>query len=579
MATQVDWTRLDRNEFERIVNVLLTRDGEVRGFTAVAPDGRGGDDGIDIELRNAISGRIVHIYQLKHFPQGFSSGWGKSRRPQIRESFNTAAKHHPAHWTLVVPEQFTASEQKFVTGLATGSSVSTHIMGTVELDKLLAQHPDVHDWAVRDAVNNVLDRIGRRDVQPITTADASEGLARYMAQQDTFSLYWGRRQAVVDGEVVWEIYPKRADAPAMEPLRITVDAAFGEEDGELRKLATDVFGYGRGKRLDLPERVVRSLTFEGPSDWFAGVDRDVAVSITPLVDTADSRPARVEAYSSDGALLGALNGRTINSNAGGTGGFIEAQFEGALTMLWRFPRQSRSGSTDITLEPVGRPSAAVARVTRFLQSFRDTDKLQLRIDGHPITAQVNAPESVLIDDEIHEYADDLGVIERLADVSLPFPDRTPDLNDRIWTRVARMVLEGRCALIPNYKSMNATLNGTRDAAMDQLLADGAQILNASADGGDGTSGVRLLDIEVPIKGMCIWHPRMRIADADAVRARLDAGTAEGMRVVIEPIDGTPFRVYSAHYTPADHVVVPEPWGITRIGEHIALEDIRRAAGA
>jgi len=579
MATPVDWTRLERTDFERIVNVLITRDGEARGLTAVAPDGRGGDDGIDIELRDATSGRIVHIYQLKHFPEGFSSGWGKSRRPQIRKSFNTALQHDPARWTLVVPEQFTASEQKFVTGLASGSSVATHILGTVELDKLLAQHPDVHDWAVRDAVHDVLDRIGRRDVQPTRTTDAAAGLSRYMAQQDTFSLYWGRRQAVVDGEVVWEIYPKRADAPAMEPLRITVDAAFGEEDGELRKLAADVFGYGRGKRLDLPERVVRSLTLEGPSDWFAGVERDVAVSIVPVVNTAESRAARVEAYGSDGVLLGALNGRTLNSNTGDAGGFIEAQFEGALTMLWRFPRESRSGSTDITLEPVGRPSAAVARVTRFLQSFRDADKLQLHVDGHPVTAQVNAQDSVLIDDEVHEYADDLGVIERLADVSLPFPDRTPDLNDRIWTRVARMVLEGRCALIPNYKSMNATLNGTRDAAMDQLLADGAQILNASADGGGGTNGVHILDVEVPIKGMCIWHPRMRIADADTVRARLNAGTAEGMRVAIEPIDGTPFRVYSAHYMPADHVVVPEPWGITRIGEHAALEDIRHVASA
>ncbi len=337
MATHVDWTRLDRNEFERIVNVLITRDGEAHGFAAVAPDGRGGDDGIDIELRDATSGQIVHIYQLKHFPQGFSSGWGKSRRPQIRESFNTAAKHHPAHWTLVVPEQFTAAEQKFVTGLATSSSTSTHIMGTVELDKLLAQHPDVHDWAIRDAVNNVLDRIGRRDVQPTTTTDAVAGLARYMAQQDTFSLYWGRRQAVVDGEVVWEIYPKRADAPEMEPLHITVDTAFGAEDGELRKLARDVFGYGRGKRLDLPERVVRSLILEGPSDWFAGVHHDVAVSIIPVVDTSESRPARIEAYSSDGSLLGALNGRTLNSNAAQAGGFIEAQFDGALTMLWRFP--------------------------------------------------------------------------------------------------------------------------------------------------------------------------------------------------------------------------------------------------
>lgn len=91
MATHVDWTRLERGEFERIVNVLITRDGDARGFVSVAPDGRGGDAGIDIALRDPASGRIVHIYQLKHFPEGFSSGWAQSRRKQIARQAAHAA--------------------------------------------------------------------------------------------------------------------------------------------------------------------------------------------------------------------------------------------------------------------------------------------------------------------------------------------------------------------------------------------------------------------------------------------------------------------------------------------------------
>ncbi|MFJ3386033.1 MULTISPECIES: hypothetical protein [unclassified Curtobacterium] len=577
MVTPVDWTRLERSEFERIVNVLISREGERQGLVVTAPDGRGGDDGIDIELREPDTGRLVHIYQLKHFPEGFSSGWAKARRPQISKSFRTALQHAPDHWTLVVPEQFTAKEQKFVTTLAVGTAVSAHIVGSVELNKLLVDHADVHEWAVRDAVRDVLSLMSRSDVQPATTTDAAQGLERYVAQQNTFSLYWGRRLAVVDGELVWQIYRKREDAPLMEPLKITMHATFGSEDAELQKLASDVLGYGRSTRLDFPRHIVQSLVLDGPEDWFAGTEHDVAVSIIPAYSAADSQPARVEAYDSKGILLGALTGRTINSNAGHAGAFVEVRFEDVLTMLWRVPREGTTGSTDVTLEAVGRPAAAVARVTRFLQCFRHTDRLRLEVAGRPLIAQVNAADSGMIDDHLHEYADDLGVIERLADVSLPFPDVTPELDERIWTRVTRMMLEGRCALIHNYRGMNATLNGSRDGAMDQLLAEGASILNASTDGGGDVGSVELLGVHVPIEGMCVWHPQMRIVDADEVRARLDSGTAQGMRVLMQPADGTPFRAYSAHYMAATGVVVPEPWNIPGISEHPALAGIRDAA--
>lgn len=576
MATHVDWGRLPRDEFERIVNVLITRDGEERGYAALAPSGRGGDDGIDIELRDQASGQIVQIYQLKHFPEGFSSGWSKSRRPQIRKSFQTAMKHDPDHWTLVVPEQFTAPEQKFVTGLAKDVAVIPHIMGTVELDRLLTQYPDVQDWAARDAVQDVLSRLGTKETQPVTTEDAAAGLARYIAQQDTFSLYWGRRPAVIDGEMAWEFYAKRQDAEVMEPLRITMNTSFGSEDNELQKLAADVFGYGRGVRLDLPERVVQSLIFDGPSDWFAGVEHDVAVSIVPAYNTSESRPTRIEAYSSDGTLLAALNGRTVNSNAGDAGGFVEAQFEGSLTMLWRFPRDSRTGSTDITLDAVGQSSAAVARVARFLWQFRQASKLRLDVDGHSAVAEIYEGETVFIDDELLEYAEDLGAIERLADVTLPFPEVMPGLDDRIWTRITRMILEGKCALIHKYQSLNATLNGTRDKGMDRLLSDGAQILNANLEGGNDESGIRILGINVRVEGMSIWHPQMRIADAEAVRARLDEGTAEGTKVILEPVDGTPFRIYSSYHMKSGDAVLPAPWNISGVSEHSALEGIQSA---
>ena len=75
----LDWARLDQPTFDRIVEALVRHrfGDEVR-----AVNGRGGDDGIDIEVTLA-NGRLW-ILQLKFYPEGFSSVWG-SRAP-ISES-------------------------------------------------------------------------------------------------------------------------------------------------------------------------------------------------------------------------------------------------------------------------------------------------------------------------------------------------------------------------------------------------------------------------------------------------------------------------------------------------------------
>jgi hypothetical protein len=578
MTQRVDWARISRDEFERIVNVLLTRDGAAHGYLAAAPSGRGGDAGIDIELRDSQTNKLVHIYQLKYFPEGFSSGWAKSRKPQISKSFKKAAVLNPRDWTLVVPEAYTANEGKYVSGLATGTTIRTHILGTVELDRLLALYRDVDNWAVRSAVSEVLEQIGRHDIRPRTADEASEGLYRYLAQQDTFSLYWGRRLTSVNGQMAWELFPKRHDAAVMEPLSITVETAFGTQDAELQKKYIDVLGYGKTSRLDLPKHVVTTLTLDGPQEWFARVEHNKAVTFMPGETSTTPQRARLEAYDAGGVLICTLFGETAGSGIGTLGASLEVRLEQALTMFWRFPRNSEQGSTDFTIDTAGKPASSVARVTALLVELDKVDRLRLEVEGKHVTAQLKAPASPIVDIEMHEYADDLSVIERLANVALPFPESMPLLSERIWTRIARMLLEGRVALVHAYKSINATLSGALDPAMESPLSGGMQMLNVTDEDG-GTSGMTILEHEVIIPGINIWHPRMRLADAEVVRRRLDEGAAKGMKVTIEPVDGTPFRIFSSKFMRSDDIIVPDPWSITGISEHKALADIRRAADA
>ena len=105
----IEWDKLKQHEFDRVVEALvLRRFGE--GVRAV--DGRGGDDGIDIEI---MKGTRRTILQLKCFPEGFSGGFKDTRRRQIQKSFDTAmSKRKPAEWKLVLPSVCTNDQDQFV---------------------------------------------------------------------------------------------------------------------------------------------------------------------------------------------------------------------------------------------------------------------------------------------------------------------------------------------------------------------------------------------------------------------------------------------------------------------------------
>src|SRR5690554_5709372 len=96
------WERCGRDAFERAVELLLQRKHQAGPGKAQAIDGRGGDEGIDVDVTEP-DGTISTIYQLKYFPEGFSGGFREVRRKQILNSFRAAMKHEPALWVLVVP--------------------------------------------------------------------------------------------------------------------------------------------------------------------------------------------------------------------------------------------------------------------------------------------------------------------------------------------------------------------------------------------------------------------------------------------------------------------------------------------
>jgi len=66
-VVEIEWDRIRKPKFDRIVEALFTRlYGDADEFRVY--DGRGGDGGKDIYVRQ---GKRVRIFQLKYFPEGF----------------------------------------------------------------------------------------------------------------------------------------------------------------------------------------------------------------------------------------------------------------------------------------------------------------------------------------------------------------------------------------------------------------------------------------------------------------------------------------------------------------------------
>src|SRR3954453_10835350 len=99
----IDWTALNRERFDLIVETYLTRKLSPVGRVMVL-NGRGGDGGKDV-LHVRPDGTST-IYQLKFFPDGFPGNM-KGRRQQIKRSFMAAMQDSPDEWVLVVPEKLT----------------------------------------------------------------------------------------------------------------------------------------------------------------------------------------------------------------------------------------------------------------------------------------------------------------------------------------------------------------------------------------------------------------------------------------------------------------------------------------
>ncbi len=556
---RVEWERLPKDEFDKIVDVLITTHYKELGYDAQAVDGRGGDGGIDIEVRERGTGKLLHIFQVKYFPEGFPTAH-RTRRTQIRNSFKKAEQHEPPEWSLVMPSKGTPHERKFVTGLKSEKIPRTHTVGTVELDQMMAKNPDVNQWAVRSERDEALSRVGRSDVLPKTEEEFQQAVGDLLDRANKFSPYWGRQIGVFDGHPVAELVAKRDDAAEKEPLSLTINTAFGQTTKDVERQWREVVGYGRNRRVTLPASVVRSIVKHGPEEWFAGKLGPSEVVVVPEAREHESVPVHVVLHDAEGNEIARLDGDTVEQGAGVVGGVVELDLDGGLHQAWFVDKVGETGKTEQTLSVAGVSAREVARALRFTGAMKDAADMTLVIAGEEIIATITDPSVPELPINVTEYVDDLAVIERLADVKIPVPKRLPTTTGRIWARVIRMLLEGKRPAAPT-RTMEVNFQQASGEGVGDVFDNGAAIYVP----GD-PSHIGYLEVA----GRPVPVPMLSLAHSNAViDSRRWDGPVEKLTMRIN--DGTPFRLFCSDELPQDdHSMYepPDPWGITGIPEAI-----------
>jgi hypothetical protein len=571
--SRVDWARISERDFNQLVEVLLIKMHATSPYRVDVIRGAGGDTGIDVVVW--LEGRAVTIYQLKYFLEGFTGEFRKSRRPQVKDSFDTAWKNHtPPEWILVMPPDPHINERNYVAELAEGKAVEVEIWGQEKLAAALTDYPEIERSFTRDDLVDTLKTIHQEKAGLIGGTDLSERISDLVSLANTRSQYWDVKITAQSGEVFEEYIPKHPDAMLKEPIDTKVTFLFGKEHQGAAERLKEGLEYGLIDDLDLPGETA-TFSRSGPS-WVRPMPeiKLERVRMSPVATASDlaGKAITFSFLDESGFTKGRFEGTITRQTRGSAGATLRASFGNILTLTMKIPFDMNGGVPSLTMKfnAAGSPVRDVQVAIEMLRSFLPNRKLDVYVGNlHGSLQLANLVAPLEGDAWTETLVDDLFVIEKLhPGISFVVPDSI-EPHDRVNLRVARLLLEGYQTVMAPGQSMSVVLNGEVDEGLKMVLLDGGALL------------VTLPAIPFEFQGAkynlgagAISHPHVRAREGAEIFAALQAGTAAGRVVHLEPADDTPFRVWlhPRGRAKTDHKPTYKPWGIPTFDDPVLPPD-------
>lgn len=383
-----------------------------------------------VDLREGcITGQLIANYQLKWFPEGFSGGFAKARKPQIQRSFETAMTHDPDVWYLVVSRNLTPKEHSFVRSLqGKRKRPRVRYIGAGELDDLLQKYPDLDEWAQRSPTRTALKEVGRESAALMKPTDLHAEVSRVATKLRARSDYWDWNFSRDGNDHRYTLVPRRDDAPEREPLSINITANF-TDDPELGDAYRSAMDYGPTEPVKVPGRYVTQFERVG-HEWWADVPELHSFEIHPVPRQVETT-SRLVLRDAGGRIVAQRTARSVHVTTGNRGGNLLLDLGDGIQLAMRLDNEHpESASLNFTMRLDGQTGSAALRALEFQQAFASTATVEHHLGTGSsvaeLTTQPQSPES-----SYFEFIEDLAVIERETGVALLVPEYLPDALDRI----------------------------------------------------------------------------------------------------------------------------------------------------
>ncbi|MCC3322176.1 hypothetical protein FOB84_23610 [Gordonia bronchialis] len=538
--TPVDWPGLGKDEFERIVEALVRR--QWSGIAeVVSPDGRGGDQGVDIDVAQ---GDRRRVYQIKYFADGFSGDRKTSRQKQIKKSFDRACKLSPLpfEWILVVPTKLTPGERKYVQSLERDDTPRVRIADRLELDDLIAQYPDVHQYLATDQLKNDILLYGK-ETESLAggTRSLTERIAALGGRGDAMDLHWGVNFARVGGMVELSAYPKTPNAWRDSPISLSFATRFGPEHAELRRQFERSIQYGSGGTIVLPPEALSNVSITGPAA-FATHDATGELRITTeSLPNAEGRAAELRFVDENGALQSAHEGTVTYVNHGTQGWAITIEFyDHAVIEIDQPDKAGDTGALHMTYNMRNIQPRQVIQLVDLLVNLHSTSTCEFYLEGQRAgILGLDRLEFNNIDElgAIVGIAVDLEAVQPYCSSYFALPAEVSTW-DRVNLRVARCMIDGYLIASPLVATGTVILTGTTSPELERILDAGGPVTYFVKD-----FHLELGERELPLGTIAVHHPKARAINAEEAREALNSGTAEGFKLRLAPGDDPYFYVY------------------------------------